>query len=1010
MRKQVYLITFLALFLVLLGTVAAADVTSDNATTSDTSAVDDSNVIVTSETPNADNSISDSQEIETSEKNIDVKVDYQYADDVKTVTPDFHIFSNGSEIKFNRSINSNNGFTLKFNDSILNTEYNITAMTSGYNSESKIITQTDKPVTFKLTATEAYKLGRDVTIAADKALNFNGADEVLVVTSAGVARLNNKTTEEAIEGILNYGSSKISYTDILMLRDSAVDPIDFAFITRKGNDLQVVVYENASTKSSYLGTISKDMTKQQWNAYYNALNGENAWAFASLANGWAAGVSREVLQEAAFHGHICEGTLGGYSIVKALLQYYPPVQETSMGGGSPGDITSYKILGVPGGSDDDAAMFFLDATVGKIGYVGIDTTATGATENMIGFIRWFANDKSGDLVIMTFDSNKTKADFKKETGIDPDAGSLEELQYDTWWINKINNNPEDLVTFLYEFTDLNEEQYYYLMGTASDVVQDDDHSIQAIDSHGLDMEYILSLNLPKAKRTTSTTNVGSLSDKQMKDIGIKAANKGKQIFEEELGIDIFKDDIDFGVFTSAGYVYLEGQETVLVRDGLYETLGTSLYSKDMLQYHQALWKPLWFAFIMRNPGSDDVYAAYLRYNPDGTFFVGDLNGSKVVNIGIDTLNNSEKLAEIQKTFMPDGNWFSIQTIANAWKSNPNFDQIMSFLYHNHVCPGVQPGFFITDYVQKNYPLHENESYTYIASSTYCKDDSLTYILGISPGMGTFIVQKLPDSETESSYVEGGTDEGVLVVWDDEKKVGKAAIITFKWPVVDTSMYSTSEAKRATQIQAFIDLNKGNYNEKVLEQPVVKASEERFINEEQFNLLKSGSGDLNTMTFIKNLPKLTEEEVMAQNAANQNTTDDNTNSQNNTDTNNNQNTNTNTNTNTNPNTNNNNNNYQPSNSNRYTRPAASTSPNTVAVGTTVEATAALAENTQTSDNTEDTQESPEASESPEPNSGKAYEVSQNTPTNNNSMNILYFAGSLILVGGLAGYGFLRFRKN
>ncbi|MDO5826499.1 MAG: FmdE family protein, partial [Methanosphaera sp.] len=425
MRKQVYLITFLALFLVMLGTVAAADVTNDNSTTSDVATVDDSNVIVTSETPNADNSISDSQEIETSEKNVNVKVDYEYSDDVKAVTPDFYIFSNGSEIKFNRTFDSkSNEFTLKFTDSILNNEYNITAMTSGYLSESKIITSTENTVTFSLSATQAYKLGRDVTIAADKAMNFNGADDVLVVTSAGVARLNNKTTEEAIEGILNYGSNKISYTDILMLRDSAVDPIDFAFITRKGNDLQVVVYENASLKPSYLGTISKDMTKQEWNAYYNALSGENAWAFASLANGWAAGVSREVLQEAAFHGHICEGTLGGYSIVKALLQYYPPVQETSMGGGSPGDITSYKILGVPGGSDDDAAMFFLDATVGKIGYVGIDTTATGATENMIGFIRWFSNDKTGDLIIMTFDSNKTKEDFTKETGIDPDAGSL----------------------------------------------------------------------------------------------------------------------------------------------------------------------------------------------------------------------------------------------------------------------------------------------------------------------------------------------------------------------------------------------------------------------------------------------------------------------------------------------------------------------------------------------------------------------------------------------------------
>ena len=1021
MRKQAYLITFLALFLLMLGTVAAADVANDNATvtTSDTTTVDDSNVITTSETPNADNSIDDTQNVETSEKNVNVKVDYQYADDEKVVTPDFHIFSNGTEIKFNRSLNSKNEFTLKFNDSILNTEYNITAMTSGYNSESKIITSTDKTVTFKLTATEAYKLGRDVTIAADKALNFNGADDVLVVTSAGVARLNNKTTEEAIEGILNYGSSKISYTDVLMLRDSAVDPVDFAFIVKKGKDLQVVIYENASTKQSYLGTISKDMTREEWNAYLNALSGDNAWSFASLANGWAAGVSREVLQEAAFHGHICEGTLGGYSIVQALLKYYPPVQETSMGGGSPGDITSYKILGVPGGSDDDAAMFFLDATVGKIGYVGIDTTATGATENMIGFIRWFSNDKTGDLIIMTFDSNKTKADFTKETGINPDDGSLEELQYDTWWINKINENPEDLVTFLYEFTDLNEEQYYYLMGTASDVVQDEDHSIQAIDSHGLDMEYILSLNLPKATRTTASSAVGTLTDKQMKNIGVKAANKGREIFEEELGIDIFKDDMDFAVFTSAGYVYLEGQETVLVRDGLYETLGTSLYSKNMLQYHQALWKPLWFAFIMRNPNSDDVYAAYLRYNPDGTFFVGDLNGSKVVNIGIDTLNDSEKLAEIQKTFMPDGNWFSIQTIANAWKSDPNFDQIMSFLYHNHVCPGVQPGFFITDYVQKNYPLGENESYTYIASSTYCKDDSLTYILGISPGMGTFIVQKLPNSETESTYVDGGTDEGVLVVWDEENKVGRAVIITFKWPVVDTSMYSTSEAKRATQIQAFIDMYKGNKNDKVVEDLVVKASEERYINEDQFNTLKAGSGELNTMTYIKSLPVLTKEEVMAQNAANQNTSDDGNNNQNDNNTNSNDNQNNNQNTNNQPTNNNNNQNTQPNtnynrptntNTNRYSSPrsSSSSSPNTVAVGTTIQATAPLAENTEQSSEDKPA-ETPEASESPEASSGKAYEVSQNTPTNNNSMNILYIAGSLILVGGLAGYGFLRYRK-
>ena len=926
---------------------------------------------------------------EYADVSINVKVDYEYSSDVNTVEPDFYVSANDKDITFTKTYNSTtNNYELKLlNQSSISDSYNITAMTTGYLSNSQIINSIDNTISFNLKATDAYKLGRDLTISADKLLDFKNADDVLVVTSAGVAKLNGKTSEEAIEGVLNYDDT-IGYTDVLILRDTAVDPIDFAFITKTGNKLNVVVYENASKKYSYFGTISQNMSRSEWNKYYNSLSGENAWTFASLANGWAAGVSREVLQEAAFHGHICEGTLGGYSIVKALLKYYPPVQETSMGGGSPGDITSYKILGVPGGSDDDAAMFFLDGTIGKIGYVGIDTTATGVTENTIGFIRWFGNAKTGDLIIMTFDSNKTKADFKAETGIDPDAGSLEELKYDTWWINKINNNPENLVTFLYEFTGLNEEQYYYLMGTAKDVEDNHGHSIQAIDSHGLDLEYILSLNLTKATRTTQTKTIGTLSDSDMKQIGIDAAKKGVEIYQKELGITVGKDDVDFAVFTSAGYVYLDNQETVLVRDGLHETIGTSLYSKNMLQYHQALWKPLWFAFIMRNPGSDDVYAAYIRYNTDGTWFVGNLNGSEVVNIGIDTLNNSDKLRQIEKSFIPDGNWFSIQTIANAWKSDPEFDQILSFLYHNHVCPGVQPGFFITEHIQNNFPLNENESYTYIASSTYCKDDSLTYLLGISPGLGTYIVQKLPEHETDSAFVDGATDEGAIVIWDDVNKVGRVAIVSFKWPVVDTSMYSTSEARRATQIQAFIDYYKGNPNEHIKEDLVVETNEEKWINEEQFNTLKSGSDQLNTLTFIKNLPIVSREDIInANNADNENTNSSSSN----------------TNTNT--------NNYNSGRTSSSSSRTRNTNVASVAVGTTTAATAAISSvDSQGSNEPNQEQTTQEPSESSQGSDAKAYELSETQNNNSNSRNILFYIGSIVVLGGLAGYGFMRFRKN
>ena len=766
----------------------------------------------------------------TPTKSINVDVNYEYANDNNNVIPDFYIYSGEDKIEYNKELVSSNRFVLTFKDNSSN-GYNITALTAGYISQSQIISDS---ITFNLKASDAYKLGRDVTADADRLLDFKTADDILVVTTAGVTKLNGKSTEDALEAILNYGT-KIKYSNVLMLRDTAVNPIDFAFIVKKGNELKAVIYENGSRSYSYLGTISENMTREQWNNYFKSIKGQNAWSFASLANGWVAGISREVLQEAAFHGHICEGTLGGYSIVQALIKYYPPVQETLTGTGSPADLTSYKILGVPGGSDDDAVLFFLDATIGKSGYVGIDTTATGATENMLGFIRWDGRSLTGDLIILSFDSKSTKAAFKAETGINPDAGSLEELKYCTWWINKINKNPEQLVTFLYEFANLTEEQYYYLVGSSGSVVHGN-VSIPPVESHGLDLKYILSLNLPKATRTVPSGESGSLSDEEMKNIGFEAYNKASAIFKDELNVTLGKDNTDLGIITSAGYVYLNGKETVAVRDGLYEIAGATLYSKNLLQLHQAVWKPLWFTFVLRTPGSDVLYSVYLRYNPDGTWFVGELNGSHVVDMGMATLNSSAKLNAVQKTFIPDQNWFNIQSIANAWKAYPNFDQVATFLYHNHVCPGVQPGFFITDYIQENLPLGENESYNYIASNIYCKDDSLTYLLGISPGMGSYFVQKLPGSETASSDIEGGNSEGVLIIWDNNLNIGRVVVVSYKGPKVDTSMYATSDAKRAALIQANIDLYRGLDNPNVLEKPVIKTSEEKWITAEQFNIL------------------------------------------------------------------------------------------------------------------------------------------------------------------------------
>ncbi|MDP2836100.1 MAG: FmdE family protein [Methanobacteriaceae archaeon] len=938
---------------------------------------------------------------------IGVKVGYEYSSD-NSINPEITVKdNNGTKIAYNKTYDmAFQGYKLSFlyPGAVNGTKFNVTVAASGYTTQIKEIGVLFDPnnasdpnlygsSTFNMIATANYKLGRTVTSKADQILNFSKADNVLVITTAGVPKLNGVTSEDCIEGILNAGNGKFSYgkNNVLMLRQTAMDPVDFAFITKKGTNLQVVVFRNGSTTPVYTGTISENMTRAQWNTFVQKVNSENAWSFASLANAWAAGAPADVLREAAFHGHVCEGTLGGYSITKALLQYYPPKQATIGGTGSPADLTSYKILGVPGDSDDDAVMYFLDATPGKGGYAGFDTTSTGATKNMLGFIRWTDTtykvvtntdgSKSyvvnvagtGDLVVMSYDKAKLKKAFQTETGI-TSSGSLEELKYNTWLLNKIKSNPTQLVDFYYELTGLTEEQFYYLLGTAANVTfpnpknnpenATNNGTVRFVmqDAHGLDINYIKSLNLTNATRSNNITNNSQLTYDQIKQIGIDAANLAKQTFKNELGIDLEKDDMDLAILTSAGYIYLNGQTTEATWDGIFDVFGSRLSRSTLLPIHMGIWKPLWFTFVLRGLDGNTMNTVYLRYNSNNnSFFVGtNTNSSQVNDIGPKALNNATKVSNLSKFVIPDGNWANIQSIANAWRNDPAFDQLITFLFHNHACPGVQPGFFMTDYIQKNFPLSGNQSYFWTASSIYCKDDSLIYLLGVSPGMGSYMNQRMTNDETASEYLPGGTEEGIIVVWDSVTKTGKAAIISFKWPTFDLTGLTTNEAKREAQIAAFIAMYNGESSPYIATPLSIVQSEDTYLTEDQYKALQQG----NALEKLKSWPKKSLADLLAKQGGSTNNGThvvDNSGSTNN----------------------------GGSNNNGASNNGGSNNNGPTSVGVSPTSVSAASETTT------------------QPADAKSYEVSEKSSTKQDSNNNWAYAlVGILAIGGLVGFGFMR----
>ena len=136
-------------------------------------------------------------------------------------------------------------------------------------------------VTSDMETSESYKLIRHVT-QEDNLLKFENADAILAIDVSGIPN----ASEPVFDGILRVSE----------------------YISDVGE--------------VYFGTLSQEDSEK----LLKSVGSENTLMFASIAN-WYPDVTFNMLQELANHGQICEEILDGYTVTKALLQFYPQTNE-----------------------------------------------------------------------------------------------------------------------------------------------------------------------------------------------------------------------------------------------------------------------------------------------------------------------------------------------------------------------------------------------------------------------------------------------------------------------------------------------------------------------------------------------------------------------------------------------------------------------------------------------------------------------------------------------------------
>ena len=270
-------------------------------------------------------------------------------------------------------------------------------------------------------------LGSQAANAAMKELAFkNGDANILALTNAGHAIVDDVTTEGALKGIMEESGCNVGDGNLFQVLRPYWKPLWFYFYNKAtGEAVYMQVNSKALNKSSEefkalpIDQIFSKVSKANVNLEYmlnhtdegnatfkGSFNG-NEFTLVGMSNVWTEpGATFDFLQATAFHDHLCPGVTSGYMIAK-FVENKMPINNIS--------AESYKVIACPNWCKDDLLQMRWDATPGKSGMFVMALTDTekkalNAKYNQSDvagiYIRWNDTAKQGDALVLGFNWTK----------------------------------------------------------------------------------------------------------------------------------------------------------------------------------------------------------------------------------------------------------------------------------------------------------------------------------------------------------------------------------------------------------------------------------------------------------------------------------------------------------------------------------------------------------------------------------------------------------------------------
>ncbi len=225
---------------------------------------------------------------------------------------------------------------------------------------------------------DGYELGYNVTTACCELFDFNSADDILVITTTELGKINDLTIENVLNGIINASNGYVTYDkdNLLLLSSITIDSTDIAFFIKKGESVSMALYENGELIIRYSSEDCLNLSAGLWSNLQSVLNDKDINSLVFIVNSWANGFLSDVLSLDSIE-FTSAGLIDGQARIQ-LLNCYPPTNKFDL----PLGDTSSDVLGVPRDSDDDAFIWTMHRTPGENAFIGVDMVNKSITGSL----------------------------------------------------------------------------------------------------------------------------------------------------------------------------------------------------------------------------------------------------------------------------------------------------------------------------------------------------------------------------------------------------------------------------------------------------------------------------------------------------------------------------------------------------------------------------------------------------------------------------------------------------